>query len=60
MTGKQVVKTLQKAGWVIDRKTRHTILKKNSKTVPVPIHGNKDLPIGTLKSIEHITGVKLT
>ncbi len=31
MTGKQVVKTLQKAGWVIDRKTRHTILKKEGK-----------------------------
>ncbi|HDN25670.1 MAG TPA: type II toxin-antitoxin system HicA family toxin [Thioploca sp.] len=51
-------KLLQKAGWVIDRRTRHTILKKKSKTVPVPIH-SKDLPIGTLKSIERITGVKL-
>jgi len=46
MTGKEVVKTLQKAGWVIDRRTHHTILKKDAKTVPVPIHGNKDLPIG--------------
>jgi len=54
-----VVKTLQKEGWVIDRRTRHTILKKDAKTVPIPIHGNKDLPIGTLKSIERITGVKL-
>jgi predicted RNA binding protein YcfA (HicA-like mRNA interferase family) len=59
MTGKQVVEMLQKSGWVIDRRTRHTILKKQGKTVPVPIHG-KDLPIGTLKSIERITGVKLT
>lgn len=60
MTGTQVVKALQKAGWVIDRRTRHTILKKNKKTVPVPIHGSRDLPTGTLKSIERITGVKLT
>jgi predicted RNA binding protein YcfA (HicA-like mRNA interferase family) len=59
MTGKEVIKTLQQAGWVIDRRTRHTILKKDAKTVPVPIHGNKDLPIGTLRSIERITGVKL-
>ena len=59
MTGKQVVEMLQKAGGVIDRRTRHTILKKQGKTVPVPIHGNKNLPIGTLKSIERITGVKL-
>ena len=59
MTGKQAVEMLQKAGWVIDRRTRHTILKKKGKTVPVPIHG-KDLPIGTLKSIERIDLLKLT
>jgi predicted RNA binding protein YcfA (HicA-like mRNA interferase family) len=59
MTGKQVVKILQNHGWVIDRKTRHIILKKDAKTVPIPMHGNKDLPIGTLRSIERITGVKL-
>ena len=60
MTGQQVIKALQKSGWVIDRRTHHTILKKKQKTVPVPIHGSKDLPTGTLKSIERITGVKLT
>jgi predicted RNA binding protein YcfA (HicA-like mRNA interferase family) len=60
MNSKQVVKALQKDGWVIDRITRHCILKKNGRTVPVPMHGTRDLPIGTLKSIEQITGVKLS
>jgi predicted RNA binding protein YcfA (HicA-like mRNA interferase family) len=59
MNSKQVLKILQQAGWVIDRNTRHCILKKDGKTVPVPMHGNQELPIGTLKSIERITGVKL-
>ena len=59
MNGKEVIKTLQSAGWVLDRITRHHVMKKGGKTVPVPVHGSKDLPIGTLKSIERMTGVKL-
>lgn len=59
MNSKQVIKSLQAEGWVIDRTTKHYILKKGNKIVPVPMHGSKDLPVGTLKSIERITGVKL-
>lgn len=59
MNSKQVIKALQKEGWVIDRTTKHCIMKKGSKTVPIPMHGSKDLPIGTLKSIAKMTGVKL-
>ncbi|MBI5427681.1 MAG: type II toxin-antitoxin system HicA family toxin [Nitrospinae bacterium] len=59
MDFRQVVKILLADGWVIDRTTKHCILKKKGKTVPVPMHGARDLPIGTLKSIERITGVKL-
>lgn len=59
MNSKQVVKALKKEGWMIDRITKHCIMKKGSKTVPIPMHGSKDLPIGTLKSIAKMTGVKL-
>lgn len=59
MNSRQVIKSLQNAGWVIDRHTRHCIMKKGKQIVPIPIHGSKDLPIGTLKSIAKITGVKL-
>jgi predicted RNA binding protein YcfA (HicA-like mRNA interferase family) len=35
------------------------MLKKDGVTVPVPVHGSKDLGIGLLKKIEEQTGVKL-
>ncbi len=60
MTGKEVVKVLKANGWAIDRKTKHWILRKDGVSVPVPMHSGRDIPIGTLKSIERITGVKLT
>jgi predicted RNA binding protein YcfA (HicA-like mRNA interferase family) len=59
MNSKEVIKVLQREGWIIDRTTKHCIMKKYRKIVPIPIHGNKDLPIDTLKSIERMTGVKL-
>lgn len=59
MNYKKVIKQLMAAGWVVDRTTKHCILKKDGKIVPVPVHGSKDIPIGTLKNIERITKVKL-
>ena len=39
----------------------HLNLKHPTKPgkVTVPIHGSRDLKIGTLKSIEHLSGVNL-
>lgn len=52
MTGKEIVKILKKYGWTLDRtKGSHYIFVKDSKTIPVPVHGNKDIPIGTVKKI---------
>jgi predicted RNA binding protein YcfA (HicA-like mRNA interferase family) len=34
-------------------------MKKDGKVAIVPVHGNKDLPRGTLKSIEKQTGEKI-
>jgi predicted RNA binding protein YcfA (HicA-like mRNA interferase family) len=59
MNSEEVIKKLKETGWVIDRTTKHCIMKKGSKIVPIPIHGNKDIPIGTLKSVSKITGVTL-
>ena len=60
MTGKEVVKRLQKDGWIIDRiQGSHYILVKGDKTISVPVHGSKDLPIGTLNKILKDAGVKL-
>jgi len=57
---KEVLKRLKKEGWEIQTGGRHVKAKKGNQRVPVPAHGNKDIKLGTLKSIEKLTGVKLT
>jgi hypothetical protein len=59
MTGKEIIKLLKKNGWTPDRiKGSHHIFAKNNKTIPVPVHGNKDIPIGTVKKIFKLAGIK--
>lgn len=61
MKGNEIIKLLIKDGWELDRVNgSHHIMAKGGQTVPVPVHGTKDLPKGTLKSIEKMTGVKLS
>ncbi len=44
---KEVVKILQKLGFKIDRQSgTHVIIKKENKTVVVPVH-KETIPIGT-------------
>lgn len=55
---KEIVKILQKIGFIIDRQSgTHVILKKDGKTVVVPVH-RTIIPIGTLKSIEKQSEIK--
>jgi predicted RNA binding protein YcfA (HicA-like mRNA interferase family) len=57
-----VIRALTNAGWVLVRvKGDHHHFKhpENPAIVTVP-HPKKDLSIGVLKSIERITGLKLT
>lgn len=50
---------LKKNGWVIDRiKGSHHILIKETETLVVPVHGKKQIPKGTLKSILKKAGLK--
>ena len=59
MNGKQIIKKLQKAGWTLERiNGSHHIMAKNELTVPVPVHGSADVPIGTLMSIQKSTQPK--
>jgi predicted RNA binding protein YcfA (HicA-like mRNA interferase family) len=59
-TAKQVIRVLRKHGFALVRqkgshqKWRHP----NGRQVIVPVHGNKPIPIGTLKSM--IEGAALT
>jgi predicted RNA binding protein YcfA (HicA-like mRNA interferase family) len=59
MTAREVLKKLKDAGWVELRHSKHLILTKDGKICPIPMHGSADIKIGTLISIERITGVKL-
>lgn len=59
MTGKKVIKTLQKEGWRILRSQgSHYRLGKSTLRVTIPVHGNRDLGKGLLAAIERQTGVK--
>lgn len=59
MTGKEVIKLLEKNGWVLDRiKGSHHIMIKEELTVVVPVHGKKDVPKGTLNAILKQGGIK--
>ena len=59
MTGKELVKLLKKNGWELDRiNGSHHIMYKGTKTLSVPVHGNKDLPSGTLNTLLKEGGLK--
>lgn len=56
-SGKNLIKRLQKEGWVIDRiRGSHYVLLKGDVQVVVPNHNN-DLPIGTYRQICKTAGV---
>jgi len=58
-TPKKLLKILYREGFVDDRQTgSHLILyhARSKRRVVVPMH-NRDLPIGTLKSILHSAGI---
>lgn len=60
MNGKQIIKIMKAEGWILDRiNGSHHIMKKNNKTVPVPVHGSADIWIGVIAKIEKQSGVKL-
>lgn len=58
MKAKELVKRLEKNGWILDRiKGSHHVMKKDGKTVVVPVH-NTDVPKGLLKAILKDTGLE--
>lgn len=60
MNGKQVLQKLKDGGWSLDRiKGSHHIMIRDGKICPVPVHGARDIPSGTLAKIAKISGIKL-
>lgn len=62
MSSKEVIKKLKNAGWTQTRKRgSHAVFEHSTNpTIVVVPHPKRDLAIGTLKSIEKASGVKLT
>jgi len=59
MDAKEVLKILRESGFVKkSQKGSHIKLIKDDKIVIVPEHGKRDIPIGTIKSIEKQSGIK--
>lgn len=63
VSGKRVVQTLTRAGFVVERivGSHHVLVYPGdpSRTVTVPVHGNRDLKPGTLRSIIRQAGFAL-
>jgi len=60
MTGKELIKQLEKYGWEVLRVSgSHHRMGKNNLRTTVPVHGNRDIGKGLLAEIERQTGVKL-
>jgi predicted RNA binding protein YcfA (HicA-like mRNA interferase family) len=60
VNGKTTIRVLQKLGFRLDRiEGSHHIMVKDGHpwTVPVPVHGSRTLPRGTLASILRMAGV---
>ncbi len=54
ISGKKLKRILERKGWIHHRTTGSHWIYKNPDfkvAVSIPIHSNKDLPIGTVKSI---------
>ena len=60
MTGKQLKKLLETNGWRLDRisGSHHIMIREGRRSVPIPIHGNAEIPRGLLNAIFKQTGIK--
>jgi len=60
VSGKELGKVLEGLGWTLDRirGSHHIYRHPDGRTVPVPVHGNQTLKLGTQRSIMRLAGVR--
>ena len=60
VTGKQLIKLFEGQGWKLDRVrgSHHIMVKPGRSAIPVPVHGNRELPVGTFSAILKQAGLK--
>ncbi len=53
VNGAELVRALERAGFVIDRKSgSHVVLEHpDGRFASIPVHGKREVPIGTLRGI---------
>lgn len=62
MKSREVIKKIEANGWYLDRvsdSSHHVFKHPNKSGIVVVPHPKKEIPIGTLKSIEKQSGVSL-
>ena len=60
MNGKELIKKMKKYGWILDRinGSHHIMIFENKRSIPVPVHGKKDIPKGLVSAIMKQAGIK--
>ena len=59
MKSSELIKLVKKNGWShIKTEGSHYIFEKDNVKVPVPFHGSKEVPKGTLMKIKKQMGLK--
>jgi predicted RNA binding protein YcfA (HicA-like mRNA interferase family) len=60
MNGKELKKQLEGHGWILDRicGSHHIMVKEDRRSIPVPIHGSRDLPKSLIKAILKQAGIQ--
>ena len=59
VNGKEVVRALLNLGFRLDRVvgSHHIMVRAGLPSIPVPLHGSKALPAGTIANIIRMAGV---
>ena len=62
MNGKELIKIFQRNGWMLNRikGSHHIMVKENERSVPIPVHGSRDIPQGLVKKILKAGKIKIT
>lgn len=60
MRGRDLLRLMESHGWTLDRirGSHHVMTKPGERSIPVPIHGNRDLPPGTARAILKQAGIE--
>ncbi len=51
---------MKKNGWILDRinGSHHIMVREGDRSIPVPVHGKKDIPKGLASAILKQAGIK--